>query len=370
MVTGPFDRDERWTFPQLNSRQQTVFRSTLSEFERYLRSEGRNPRKRIGYADKSVETRVSRVLQVVRWLWEVEDEVSTEINPDQADRAIEALDTDEFRRRDGERYFEGSKRKISNALVTWFEFRGVDWEPKIVFRDEPSKNNSDPFTREEVRLLYETSLTYKSIPKYNDLTPDERDRWYAYLAQELGKPKADVRPADWNKLNENWKIPSLIATEKAAAWRPALVGRMRAGWYDPSTQAIVIPGEYAVKNDSEWRQPLPNEAANTLEWWLEQRSNIAKYDDDDHVWLNRKGNPYSSQNLNYLLRNLMEEAGISERGRKLTWYSFRHTLATYTYEEYRDLKIVAETLRQNSTESAARYVHPTDEMKREVGSIL
>lgn len=93
---------------------------------------------------------------------------------------------------------------------------------------------------------------------------------------------------------------------------------MRASWYDPSTQAIVIPGEYAVKNDSKWRQPLPNEAANTLEWWLEQRENIAKYDGDDHVWLNRKGNTYSSQNLNYLLRNLMDEAGISERGRGRT----------------------------------------------------
>jgi len=370
MVSPPFDSDERWTFSQLNPRQQVVFRSTLSEFERYLRSKGKNPRKQIGYAEHSIDTRVSRVLQAVRWLWETEGDVTTEISPGQADRVIEALATDEFRRRDGKRYSEGSKRKISNALVNWFEFRKIDWRPEIAFRDEPAENNSDPFTREEVRLLYEASLTYKSIPRYNDLDPDERDRWYAYLSQELGKPKDEVRPADWEEVNRSWKIPSLISTEKAAAWRPALVERMRTSWYDPNTKAIVIPGEYSVKNDSEWRQPLPSEAATTLERWLEQRQNIAKYDGRDHMWLNRKGNPYRSQTLNYLLRNLMEEAGISERGRRLTWYSFRHTLATYTYEKYRDLKIVAESLRQNSTESAARYVHPTEELKREVGNIL
>jgi len=357
------------SFPQLNTRQQVVFESTLEDFKQYLLTEGKNPRKGIGYAQRSIGTRVSRVLQAIGWVWKTE-EPTTEISPEQADDVIEVLDTDDFRRRDGDRYTEGSKRKISNALVNWFRFHGSDWEPEISFEDEPAENGADPFTKDEVKLLWEESLKYKSIPKYNNLTPDERDRWRRHLAQELGKPKDEVRPADWDKVNKNWKIPSIIATEKAAGWRPALVNRMRVHWYDADGKKIIIPAEHAVKNDSEWTQYLSNEAAQAVELWLEQRSNNSNYDDTDHMWLTRQGNPYESSSLNYLLDNLIEEAGINERGRKLCWYSFRHSLGTYTFEDEKDLGMVAKVLRQNSTSSAARYVHPTEELQRSAANIL
>jgi integrase len=362
-----YELDE--SFPQLKARQQTILESTLEDFKQYLQTEGQNPRKGIGYAEGSIGTRVSRVLQAIRWVWNTEDP-STEISPEQADRVIEALATDELRRCDGDRYAEGSKRKISNALVNWFRFHGSDWEPEIKFKDEPAENGADPFNRTEINLLWEASLTYKSIPKYNNLTPDERDRWRRHLAQELGKPKGEVRPADWDKVNKHWKIPSIIGTEKAAGWRPALINRMRVDWYDADAQKIIIPAEYAVKNDSEWTQPLPDKAARPLELWIEQRSNNNNYDDSDHMWLTRKGNPYESHSLNYLLDNLIEEAEINHRGRNLSWYSFRHSLGTYTYEEYKDLEIVSEVLRQNSTSSAARYVHPTEELQRSAANIL
>jgi site-specific recombinase XerD len=88
------------------------------------------------------------------------------------------------------------------------------------------------------------------------------------------------------------------------------------------------------------------------------------------VWLNRKGNPYRSGSLNTLLENLIEEAGISQHGRDLIWYSFRHSVGTYVYDEYQDLAIVARVLRQKSKASAARYVHPTTELRKEAASIM
>lgn len=361
--------DENDRFPQLGQRQQAVFEEKLERFRQYLASEGKNPLKEIGYAEKSIGTRESRVLQVIQWIWE-QDGVTTEITTDQADNAIKALATDDFRRRDTERYAEGSKRKISNALFNWFQFKGSDWEPKISFNDEPAENGADPFRKDEVTALWEASLTYKSIPKYNNLSPDERDRWRAYLAQELGKPKTDVSPADWEQVNTSWKTPSLIATEKAAGWRPALIERMKIHWYDPDAGTITIPAEQAVKNDSEWEQRLPEKAIDPLERWIEQRANIEKYDESDYMWLNRKGNPYNSKTLNDLLDGLVEEAQINEGGRNISWYSFRHTLGTYTYEKHKSLTIVAETLRQNSEASAARYVHPTDELLRSAADIL
>jgi site-specific recombinase XerD len=145
---------------------------------------------------------------------------------------------------------------------------------------------------------------------------------------------------------------------------------MRVHWYDADAQKIVIPAEFAVKNDEEWTQYLSDKGARALDLWLGQRSNNSNYDDTDHMWLTRKGNPYDSDTLNYLLDNLIEEAGINHRGRKLCWYSFRHSLATYTYEEHKDLEIVAEMLRQTSTSSAARYVHPTEELQRSAANIL
>lgn len=368
-MSNSSENDSNDLFPQLGERQQVIFEATLEDFEEYLRNEGKTPRKKKGYAERSTEVRKSRVLQVFKRIWETEG-VTTDITTQQADRVIKALDTDEIRRRDGDRYAESSKRKISNALVNWFEFTGTDWEPKIKFSDELSENGADPFNKREVNALWEESLTYKSIPKYSDVSPDERDRWQRYLAQELGIPKEDVRPRDWDRVNKNWKYPSLIGTVKSAGWRPALIGRMKVHWYDPDSQNIIIPGEHAVKNDTQWTQVLPAKAARPLEMWIEQRENISKYDDTDHMWLTRKGKPYSSQTLNYFLNNLMEEAEINQRGRKLCWYSFRHSIGTYVYEEHKDLKIVADTLRQNSTESASRYVHPTDELINNAVSIL
>jgi integrase len=357
------------SFSELGQRQQDIFESKVERFKQYLRSEGKDPLKQKGYAEKSIGTRVSRVLQAIQWIWE-QDGATTEITPEQADQVIESLATDDFRRQDNGRYREDSKRKISDALVNWFQFKDSDWEPDITFQGEASTDNADPFTKNEVSTLWEASLTYKSIPKYNNLTPEERDRWRRYLAQELGKPKNDVNPADWEKVNTSWKIPSIIGTERAAGWRPALIERMKVDWYDANSKTIIIPGSQAVKNDSQWVQHLPNKATDPLERWIEQRENIKKYDNSDYMWLNRKGNPYNSKTLNDLLDGLIEEAEVSVGGRKISWYSFRHTLGTYTYEEFHDLEIVAETLRQNSTASAARYVHPTDEILRNAANIL
>jgi site-specific recombinase XerD len=145
---------------------------------------------------------------------------------------------------------------------------------------------------------------------------------------------------------------------------------MPVQWYNPSDQTIYIPAGEAPKNDQAWEQTLTDEAALALDNWLEQRDNMAIYEGRDEIWLNREGNPYNSATLNNLLRNLMDEAGINQNGRKLVWYSFRHSIGTYVFEEYKSLKPVAEALRQKSRTSAAQYVHSTKEFKREIAGIM
>lgn len=355
----------------LNSKQKEVYSAKLARFETYLLTEGKEPKRNVGYSDSAVTERISRFHRSVKWLWENEG-IKTEIGVDDLDTINDALEEDRLRTRTDTPYAAGSKRKINDVLRNWSEFTGEDWQPEYEFSDDgPSKENRpDPFTKEELKELTEVSLIYKSIPRYNNLTPDERDRWKAHIAQELGKPKTDVSPDDWEKINHSWEIPSLIRTTRSHGWRPDLIGRLKVEWYDSDTQKIYIPAGEAPKNDAPWIVELTDEEALYLDNWLEQRKLIERYDGRDEIWLNRKGNPYDSGPLNDLLNKLIREAGIETRGRKLVWYSFRHAVGTYIYHEYRDLEIVAEQLRQTTRAAASKYVHKLPELKREAAEIL
>lgn len=355
----------------LNTRQREVYSAKLARFASYLQERGRNPKKQIGYADSAVNERISRFHRAVKWFW-THHKVTTELVPEDADEINCALYEDRFCTVDGDPYVEDSKRKFNDVLRNWFDFQGVDWKPEYQFSGTGAKkeNKPDPFTRSELRLLTETSLTYKSIRSYNNLTPSERDNWKAHIAQELGKPKEEVVPEDWDRINNDWHVPSLVRTARSHGWRPSLVGRLKVDWYDPDTKAIYIPAGKAPKNDASWRAELTDEGSLMLDNWLEQRNLMDIYDGRDEIWLNRKGNPYNSGSLNNLLNNLIEEAGINTRGRKLVWYSFRHSIGTYVFAEKQNLKAVADQLRQKSRTSAENYVHPVPEVKREIANIM
>ena len=355
----------------LNDRQSEIYSAQLARFADYLQQEGKDPKKEIGYADTAVEERVYRFHRAVKWLWSRHG-VKTEITTNDADKINRAFEEDQFCKGNGEPYVEGSKRKFNDVLRNWFEFKGVDWSPEYEFSDTDAKkeNKPDPFTLSELKQLWEASLTYKSIPSYNNLSPDERDRWKAHIAQELGKPKQQVVPDDWDRINNDWHIPSLIRTARSQGWRPDLTGRLKVDWYDSDDKAIYIPEGEATKNDTYWRADLTDEGVLALDKWLEQRKLMELYDGRDEIWLTRKGNPYSSGPLNNLLRNLIDEAGVKSRGRKLVWYSFRHSIGTYVFAETKRLKVVAEQLRQKSRAAAEQYVHPLPEVKREAANIM
>lgn len=355
----------------LNELQQDVVDDRLSRFSDYLSTKGRNPKKEKGYAEGTVTERLSRFRLLMKWIW-AQEELTTEFVPQHGNIVNEALEEDTLRKQDGGRYSENTKRKFNDVLRNWFEFQNEDWEPTYTFSDnDPDpENKPDPYSKEELRQLTEASLTFEDIPRYNNLSPSERDQWKIHISQKLEKPKDEVVPADWDKINNSWKIPSLVRTVRGHGWRPALVGRMKTDWYDWDEQAIFIPASASPKNDASWREDLIDEEAMWLEKWLDQRSLMDKYKDRDEIWLTRKGNPYSSGPLNDLLDKLQDEAGINPRGRKLVWYSFRHSVGTYVYDEYKDLDIVRRKLRQKSKESAINYIHPLPETQREATSVL
>jgi len=349
----------------LNFQQKVLYSEHWEQLLEWLRTEGKEPENNVGYKESNVRPVARRIHQSFKYAWE-RDHLVLDLTPELADKFVNGLQEDDVTTKDGKPYEENSKRKFVNALQAYFRFTEQDWDPTTSFSDEPPSFNSDPFNRRERELLLNTSLEYRSPPTYSNLSPEERDRWKAYIAQFLGKPKAEVTRVDWKELRQSWKIPALISTALDAGWRAEMVGRLETGHLDLANDQIIVPAEVAVKNDKKWEVALSNRSAKLLEKWLDQRSNKMKYDDSDNIWLNRRGNTYDSGNLNTLLSNLIEEAGIEANGRKLTWHSIRHSTGMYVYERERDLGLVANILRHKSLESARKYAHPTPETKQEV----
>jgi integrase len=363
--------DLEWEFlsedslKHLNYQQKILYHEFWTNFLKFVRERGKDPDRHVGYHDTNVRPIARRVHQVFNHFWE-QDKVTLEITPTLATEFLNRLDKAEVTTNAGKEYTEASKRKFKDVMRVYFRFQGEEWNPGIEFNDDEPSFDSDPFTRREREQLLNAALDYKSPPSYSNVSPEERDRWNAQIAQYLGIPKDEVSPSDWQELTQSWKIPSIISTSLDNGWRAKMVGELETGHVDLDNEQIVIPADVSVKNDRKWTAQLSTRSARILKRWLEQRSNKVKYDDSRALWLNREGNRYDSRNLNDLLRNLMEEAGIKSNGRTLTWHSIRHSTGMYVYEQKSDLGFVAEILRHTSLESARKYAHPTPESQKDV----
>lgn len=177
-------------------------------------------------------------------------------------------------------------------------------------------------------MIRDAALEYGSIPTYNNLTPPERDRWKAYLAQRFEKPKSDVTPDDWERAN-GWKFPSLVWVSLDAGLRPIEVERSRTSWIDVDNRLLRIPKEESSKNQEHWKVGLSDRSAEILGRWVQQRGTYAGYDDTDAIWLTREQNRYNKYSLRTLLHRLCEIAGIDTTHRSMSWYSIR--LASYPH---------------------------------------
>jgi integrase len=353
---------------RLNYRQKVVYQDILENYLEWLSSIGKNPNKRKGYSDDTVIRRKTTIRQVIYWTWE-HGPISLDLTEAEADTFVDALANDEYRRNDGQLYGKNAKRKFTDALRSWFQWQngGTDesvWEPTIEFDDRIPANPADGFTKDERRQLYDASLTYKTAPEYGNLSPVERDRRKATIAQELEKPKDNVMPEDFKQINRCWKIPSLISITLDLGLRPCEIERAVVDWLRLDKQEVHIPPEDAAKNREHWKISIRKRTARDLRLWREQRDEREKYDGHDEIWLNRKGNPYTSANLNYLLRNLLEEAEINRDNRKLVWYSFRHSTGQYIYDAS-DQMTTAAVLRHKDERSVTRYAGPTPEQIRQ-----
>jgi len=351
----------------LNHRQLVDYNEHRKALIEWLAEAGKNPDMHEGYAESTVSNYAARLDKFYRWVWGQEG-YTTRITHEHAEAYMECFATDQLCKENGDAYSGAHKRKTANAIESLFAWRahernGDAWSSDREF-SESSGTSADYFTLEERKLLREGSLEYGTIPAYNDLSPEERTRWKAYLAQRLGIPKEEVSPDDWKKINRSWKIPSLMFTAIDVGFRPVGVQRANRGWVKPEKGVLLVPKEDAVKDGDEWEVALTDRTVTMLERWFIERETYPKYDDSDAIWLNRKGNRYNSDTLNYLLDNLCEEVGIDTEHRDISWYSIRHSVSEYVASEG-SLAEAQKQLRHKSPQTTTRYAGASVENRRD-----
>ncbi len=353
----------------LNHRQLVDYNDHRQKLINWLANRGKDPEKQEGYASTTVSNYASRIDKFYRWAWEQNGQYILLIDPYLADNYIDQLYLNKMTKKDGKPYSGNHKRKTANAIESLYRWRsieqnGPEWTCNRQFRRQ-SGSSVDAFTKEEREILRSVALEYDSIPRYNDLTPAERDRWKAHLAQKLGKKKGNVSPDDWKRINTSWEIPSLVFVSLDTGLRPIGVERMKTSWYDENKGVLIIPNDDLIKDGKSCEIALTERTQQILSRWLVERENYEKYDDTDIVWLNRKRNPYGSATLKYLLMNLCDEGGINTDNRKITWYSIRHSVGTLLASK-KNLAFVKEQLRHKSYTSSLQYANPTAEERQSV----
>jgi site-specific recombinase XerD len=334
----------------LNQKQLVDYRCEREDCLSWLLAFGKNPERGEGYAIGTVKPRAYRMDQFYRWTWQQEGGYTAQVSQDYADAWMRHLAQEDY---------SGTHRtncqKAVKMLFKWWQYErgGSAWDPKITFSDDSGTNPRDFLTRTERTQIRNAALEYGSIPEYSNVTPAERDRWKRYLSQRFEKPKSEVTEADWERAN-SWKVPSLVWTSLDAGLRPVEVKRASVDWVDTDNSVLRIPKRDSAKSRDNWIVSLRDRTATFLRRWLDERENYSKYDGTDSVWLTRESNPYSSQSLRYLLRQLCEIAGIETQARQMSWYAIRHSVGTYMTRE-EDLAAAQAQLRHKSPETTMKY---------------
>lgn len=348
----------------LLERQLLPIERELERFRSWMLTKGKDPNRNEPLAEQTAENYIFRLQQFWIFAWANSKQVTTRIDQRFADAYVEALDEDALTKDDGEPYAESGKRKLINAVQKWYEWRhhtaGAEaWEPETIFSQAHHESVSR-FTKLERTLLREGVLGFESLAKYNDLSPEERDRRKAYLAQKLGKPKADIAMADWEEVRNSWKVPAMVWLSLDVGPRPIDVHRLNESWVIPAENTVRIPMGESAKNERFWPLRIHPDTTWMVNLWREQRATDPTYDDTEALFLNRNGNRYTAGTLADLLRRLCKDIGLSTENRRITWYSFRHSAGTYIANEG-DTGQARHQLQHDSPESLANYNVPPAE---------
>ncbi len=302
-------------------------------------SEGKNQRKGRGLSLSYATNMCRRLDHLHRYkLTYLESSDQTVITTDEADELLSLLENDKIKKRSGDTYAPGAKRKFKDALVKYQEWRydkeelQGEWDPPTTFSDDrSSQTTARTFTLEELGRLFEAAEEYKSLPSYYDVSEEQQEKIDALVAQRLSIPKEEVTVKDRQRADFSTKYRALILVSYDAGLTPKEIQRATKDWFYPKRQLLKIPTEHATKEREKETVALSDAACEALSKWIQERRHLKQYDGRTELWLNREGNPYESGPLCHLLRQVCEEASISgDDNDPIRWYSLRRTMAEHT----------------------------------------
>lgn len=328
-------------------------------FLEWLVTEGKKPARLEGYSPSVVRQTSYKTDQIMRWLWGQRG-YTTELTPDDADALMQYLGRHSP-------YGDGNLLNFVKTIKRIFAYHNTekgadhDWECEYEL-DDGGVTNRDYFRKDEFRPLYEASLNHGAVKNYRSCSIEERDKLKAALAQRFEIPKEQVGPETFDRAN-TFKIPSIVSVSLDMGLRPVEVERATVDWVNLDNATLDIPKEESSKNEENWQCSLSRNSVRALDQWLDERESYEKYEYSNALWLNKKKNPYTSKSLNYLLDQLIEEAGIKAAGRALSWYSIRHGVATVWADE-ENIQHAQQQLRHKKVETTRGYAHSSAEVRQ------
>jgi integrase len=256
------------------------YRDFKQEVLTWLANYGKNPEKGEGLADSTLKSTHYKLETIFRWLWDYDQQYSTDLTPAKAERFIHLLNMSGG-------MIDSSVLHHIKVVKRFFKYHnythGTDyeWEPDLDL-SQANGEERDYLNRDAFKSLYSAALGYGSVKSYHSssMTPDERDRIKTYLARREGVPKEKIGPEEFKEAN-SWKIPSLIAVTLDTGLRPIEVGRATVNWVNLESHELNIPKEESTKNEAYWNCTLKNRTVNVLSRWLDERSAYEKYEGRD-----------------------------------------------------------------------------------------
>jgi len=340
------------TKDQLNDRQLTDYQNYMQQMVKWLLNVGKNVDKAEGYSQYTIETAIYQIDKFHRFVWEeLEDGYTLQITTDHADRFMQHIAV-----KDWQQSYKASLQKSVKREMKYRKHRhgGQEWDPDISYYDQGTTHQPRDFlSKQERAKIREAALQYGSIPSYSNLTKQERSQWKAHLAQRFEIPKNTVSKKHWKKAN-SYKFPSLVWTSLDAGLRPVEVERSKTSWIDLDNQVLRIPKDESSKNSNNWVVALTDRTTEALKKWLEERKQYDKYQGRNEIWLTRRGNPYQSDSLAYLMKKLCDIADINYENREMTWYTIRHSVGTQMSHE-EGLAAAQAQLRHEDERTTMRY---------------
>lgn len=132
----------------------------------------------------------TKARQVLPLIWKQEDDYTLNISTSHADEFVYELAQQD--------HSNSSKAGCIKSLKMLFNYKSfkqqkeIEWGPPVNFSSGlETYAPRDYLTPDELKRLME-SLKLGTIPNYRSVTPRERSRWKAYLAQRFEKPKNEI----------------------------------------------------------------------------------------------------------------------------------------------------------------------------------